>query len=214
MAANHVLSVCAIKHLIDPRKDKKDSDSIEAVVPIAGNLAEHGGKAFDFTATRLKSSDSVSDSKKEGVRIVMKGGVYEGREQKAVVEMVCDKEKTGTEGEWESEDRYDPEGEKEKEKERRDDGQKGEEKKEEEGGDKDKDKDNGGAEDEVGWTERQLKKEGAALVWEGYTRLADGNVDTLQLTWYTKYACENSVPDDKPDDPSRHWGFFTWMIIL
>jgi len=203
--------VCAIKHLIDPRKDKKDADSIEAVVPIAGNLAEHGGKPFDFTATRLKSSDSVSDSKKEGVRIVMKGGVYEGREQKAVVEMVCDRDRTGTEGEWESEDRYDPDGEKEKEK-REEEEKEGEG--EGDGGDKGGDEDKGGAGDEAGWTERQLKKENAALVWEGYTRQADSNVDSLQLTWYTKYACESSVPEDKPDYASSHWGFFTWMVIL
>jgi len=206
-----VSKVCAIKHLIDPRRDPKDGDSIEAVIPIAGNLAEHGGKAFDFTATRLKSSDSVSDSKKEGVRIVMKGGVYEGREQKAVVELVCDKDRTGTEGEWESEDKYDPDGEKEKE--RREE----EKKKEEEDGDKkegegDNDGDKGKGDDEVGWTERQLKKDNAALIWEGYNRL-DGS-DTLQLTWYTKYACESSVPGDKPEDASSHWGFFTWMVIL
>ena len=179
------------------------------MIPIAGNLAEHGGKAFDFTATRLKSSDSVSDSKKEGVRLVMKGGVYEGREQKAVVEMVCDKERTGTEGEWESEDRYDPDGgEKDKERRKREEDKKeeGGDKKEEEGGDKEK------PNDEVGWSERQLKKEGAALVWEGYNRV-EGS-DTLQLTWYTKYACESSVPEKKPDDPSSHWGFFTWLVIM
>jgi hypothetical protein len=202
------MAVCAIKHLIDPRKDPKESDSIEAVIPIAGNLVEHGGKTFDFTATRLKSSDSVSDSKKEGVRIAMSGGVYEGREQKAVVEMICDKDRTGTEGEWESEDRYDPDGEKEKEK--REEDKKEDDKKEEEGGDKDGDK--GKVDDEVGWTERQLKKENAALVWEGYNR-QEGS-DTLQLTWYTKYACETSVPDDKPEDASSHWGFFTWLVIL
>lgn len=178
------------------------------MIPIAGNLADHGGKAFDFTATRLKSSDSVSDSKKEGVRIVMNGGVYEGREQKAVVEMICDKNRTGTEGEWESEDRYDPDGEKENQ--RREEEEKEGDKKEEEGGDKDGDK--GKVDDEVGWTERQLKKENAALIWEGYNR-QEGS-DTLQLTWYTKYACETSVPDDKPEDASRRWGFFTWMVIL
>ncbi|KAB5583704.1 autophagy-related protein 27 [Coniochaeta sp. 2T2.1] len=195
--------VCAIKHLIDPRKDPKENDSIEAVIPIAGNLAEHGGKAFDITATRLKSSDSVSDSKKEGVRLEMKGGVYEGREQKAVVELVCDKERTGTEGEWESVDRYDPDGEKEKEK-------REEDKKEEGAGDKKDDEKKG--DDEVGWSERQLKKEGAALVWEGYNR-QDGT-DTLQLTWYTKYACESSVPEKKPEDASSHWGFFTWLVVI
>lgn len=192
--------VCAIKHLIDPRKEK-DNDFIEAVIPLAGNLANHGGKAFEWTATRLKSSDSVDDKKKEGVRIVMKGGVYEGREQKAVVEMVCDPERKGDEGEWESEDKYDEEG------------SKGEKREEEPKKDDDK-KDDG---DEVGWGEKQLKKENAALVWEGYSRT--DNVDTLLLTWYTKYACEKGVPEEKPEKPetpdeSKSWGFFTWMVIL
>jgi hypothetical protein len=207
-------TVCAIKHLVDPRKDPKDGDSVEAVIPIAGDLADHGGKAFDFNATRLKSSDSAAESKREGVRIVLKGGVYEGREQKAVVDMVCDKERTGTEGEWDSEDKYDPEGEKEKEKERRDEEKMEEGDKKEGEGDKDGGGGNKGgkADDEVGWTERQLKKENAALVWEGYTRQESS--DTLQLTWYTKYACETSAPEVKPDDPSSHWGFFTWMVIL
>jgi hypothetical protein len=172
------------------------------VIPIAGNLLEHGGKAFEYTATRLKSSESDSDDsakKKEGVRLVMRGGVYEGREQRAVVEMVCDKERTGDEGEWESLDGYDPDGEKGPEEKREEDS----------GGDKDKGK---AGDDEVGWAERQLKKEGAALVWEGYK--ADGEVDTLQVTWYTKYACESSgVPEEKPD-ASSHWGFFTWLVIL
>lgn len=185
-------TVCAIRHLIDPRKDPKDGDSVEAVIPIAGNLAGHGGKDFDVTATRLKASDSASDSKKEGVKLEMKGGVYEGREQRAVVEMICDKDRKGDEGEWESEDKYDPEGEKEKEK-------------------REEDKKEGKAEDEVGWPERQLKKENAALIWEGYTR--QGDVDTLQVTWYTKYACESSVPGDNTDT-SSHWGFFTWLVIL
>jgi hypothetical protein len=145
----------------------------------------------------------VADKKKEGVRIVMKGGVYEGREQKAVVEMVCDPERTGDEGEWDSEDKYDREGSKERREETKpEDG-----KKEEEG--------DGGGLDEVGWVEKQLKKDNASLIWEGYTRT--DNVDTLQLTWYTKYACEQRAPDegDKPPvDESKSWGFFTWLVIL
>lgn len=192
--------VCAIKHLIDPRKEK-DNDFIEAVIPLAGNLANHGGKAFEWTATRLKSSDSVADKKREGVRIVMKGGVYEGREQKAAVEMVCDPERTGDEGEWESEDKYDKEGSKEK--------------REVETSEDDKKEEDGGGQDEVGWVEKQLKKDNASLIWEGYTRT--DNVDTLQLTWYTKYACEKRAPNEgerPPADESKSWGFFTWLVIL
>lgn len=144
----------------------------------------------------------------EGVRIFLFGGVYEGREQRAIVEMECRKDKKGDEGEWESEDKYDPNGQKDKEGKRRreENGEgktDGEGEKEEEDGDKDK----GKVDDEVGWSERQLKKDGAALIWNG--RKSENGYDELRLRWQTKYACVA----DKPD-ASSHWGFFTWLVIL
>merc|ERR1712000_711808 len=101
--------VCAIERTI-----KDDTDMVSKVVAIAGNLENTGGSSFEYEATRLKTSDSRDDSKKEGLRLVLKGGKHplngprkERREQQAVIEFLCDKEKTGLEGEWESEDRYD-----------------------------------------------------------------------------------------------------------
>lgn len=43
-------------------------------------------------------------------------------------------------------------------------------------------------------------------------------IDTLKLEWKTKYACEN-VDDGDDATPgsgtsTRHWGFFTWFIIM
>lgn len=35
---------------------------------------------------------------------------------------------------------------------------------------------------------------------------------TLNLEWKTKYACEDVEPD--PATSTRHWGFFTWLIIM
>lgn len=158
--------VCAIRHTIDPRKDAKEADEITHVIPIAGNLIEHGGKAFDWSAQRLRTSDVIGDSEKEGVRLTLKGGMYE-REQRAVIELLCDKERTGLEGEWQP-------------KTSKAGGASGE-----------------SARDEVGFPEKQLMSADTALVWEGYGHNADSDIDVLKLTWHTKYACENGVdPSD------------------
>jgi hypothetical protein len=43
-------------------------------------------------------------------------------------------------------------------------------------------------------------------------------IDTLRLSWRTKYACENAkdLPDTDGGDKksSAHWGFFTWFILM
>ncbi|KAK3314769.1 autophagy-related protein 27 [Apodospora peruviana] len=190
--------VCAIKH--GWRNDPKES-SILSVVSIAGDLLNHGGKAFSYDVKRLSTSESKDDSDKEGVRVTLKGGLYQSREQRAVVEFLCDRNRTGLEGEWDSEDKYEP-GQAEEKRRRAEEG----------GGDGDDKKPP--PEDEVGFEERQLKKENAALVWEGYKRSPDGKMDTLFLKWHTQYACETGVEQPSADEESRHWGFFTWIVIL
>ncbi|KAL1877537.1 hypothetical protein VTK73DRAFT_8595 [Phialemonium thermophilum] len=182
--------VCAIRHNIDPRKkDAKDADEITHVIPIAGELLERGGKAFEWTAERLSTSksDGGGDADKQGVRLTLRGGVYERREQRAVIELLCDPERTGLEGEWESETKYEP------------------------GGDDEEEKRKQWREDELGHPEEQLKKKDTALLWDSYGPSADGDVDILKLTWYTKHACETGAPVPGRDDS---WGFFTWMVIL
>lgn len=52
------------------------SDQISSVVAIAGGLEMVGGSQFDYTLTRLKTSESNADSQKEGVRVVLKGGKH------------------------------------------------------------------------------------------------------------------------------------------
>lgn len=190
-------AVCAIERTI-----KDDTDMVSKVVAIAGNLENTGGSSFEYEATRLKTSDSHDDSKKEGLRLVLKGGKHplngprkERREQQAVIEFLCDKEKTGLEGEWESEDRYDGDDKKLRKRD-------GEEEDEDDG-----------VESGV---EHQLIKDDAALIWESYG--SEGNdKDILRLTWHTKYACENrddSGDDEGDSDSSSHWGFFTWFILM
>ncbi|KAK0386373.1 hypothetical protein NLU13_6210 [Sarocladium strictum] len=183
---------CAITHMI-----KGDTDNISKVVAIAGSLENAGGSQFDATATRLKTSESKSDSAKEGVRILLKGGkhplegpVKERRPQQAIIEFLCDPEKEGTEGEWASEDKYERLA-------ARDD------KNEEDNGDE--------GESSI---EHQLKNQDAALIWESYKSETD--VDVLRLTWHTKHACEDKRSDggDSDESPSTSWGFFTWLFII
>lgn len=189
------------------------------MVAIAGGLENAGGSQFDYEATRLKSSDSNSDAQKEGLRLVLKGGkhpltgpVSERRNQKAVIEFICDPDKTGTEGEWTSEDEYEKAP---KTKRRAADDKDDKKEKDDKDGDN---KDDDGKTDSA--IEHQLKNENAALIWEDYAKEKD--VDILRLTWYTKYACEKrdggkdggKDDDREPSDSSASWGFFTWFVIM
>lgn len=194
-------AVCAITHLL-----QDETDTIMDVTAIAGNLENVGGGQFEYSTTRLKTSDSTGDSQKEGLRLVLTGGKHPltraGRNQKAVIEFICDRNKTGTEGEWESEDKYEMTKLRRRDDKSDDDkeGEKGDEKEGDEG---------------ESIKEHQLKNEGAALIWESYEKEKDA--DVLRLTWYTQYACEKRDGNEKDDggDPSgSHWGFFTWFIIM
>lgn len=211
-ANSHSTIVCAITRFL-----KGDQDSITKVIAIAGALENAGGAQFEHELTRLKSSDSNSDSQKEGLRLVLKGGkhpltgpVKERKEQKAVIEFLCDQNRKGTEGEWDSEDKYEKASENRR---RAEDDKKGKDEKDD--GKKDDGKKDGDGQDSS--IEHQLKTANASLIWEGYSKEKD--VDVLRLTWHTKYACEKrDGNDDKDkdggDDVSSHWGFFTWFVIM
>lgn len=187
---------------------------LDDVITIAGDLADQGGTDMDVKLARLSKSDSESDKGKEGVRLTLQGGKHpldgptiDRRPQKAIIELLCDKDKEGTEGEWETDEKYFDT------KSKRDDKE-------------DKGKD-------AGAKEEQLKKADAALIWKSYE--ADGDSDVLRLEWHTKHACEkrdggkddNNKGDDgkgkdgdkgdekEPEQPSNgNWGFFTWFIIM
>ena len=182
--------MCAIQ-----RQYKDEKEILGKIIAIAGNLENAGGSAFDYELSRLNGSDSNSDANKSGLRLQLKGGKdpLDGKEkvtQRAVVEFLCDDKLEGTEGEWESDDKY------------------------EKRADDDKDE---GDDDKQGqsFPERQLKKEGAALIWESYGR-EKGDNDVLRLTWRTKYACESTRDDGNGDEveTGAHWGFFTWLVIM
>ncbi|KAF4456084.1 hypothetical protein F53441_1699 [Fusarium austroafricanum] len=190
--------VCAIEHRLE--SGEKEKDEIERVIAIAGNLENVGGSRFEVTPTRLKTSESTADKKKEGVRLVLTGGkdplggkVSERTEQRAIVEFLCDPDKEGTEGEWTTSEKY----------EKRADDKDGD-KKEGDGDDKD---------DGESILEHQLKHDNASLIWESFEM--EEKVKVLRLTWYTKYACENQESGGGDgDNTSSHWGFFTWFFFI
>ncbi|CAN8103435.1 unnamed protein product [Discula destructiva] len=206
--------VCAITRGKRPGED--DLEVIEAR-PIAGDMQHSGGSSagLDGHSERLKTSDSISDSKKVGVRIAMYGARWPmqrgGTEQRAIIEMVCS-DLAGTEGEVDPTGEWVSESAEARRLRPRADG--------DEEGDQDgdgDDEDDGGD----GLTEHQLMKlpkNETALIFESFGPLADnGKIDVLRLTWYTKLACERDDQKDGGDSSpngSEHWGFFTWLVII
>lgn len=194
--------MCAIKHRWDPKSGKSETDQVIPIVvgPIDDKDKEKD-KSFEWEAKRLPADDDAQkkDAKKEGLRLTLQGGTYQQRAQRTVVEFRCNPDVAGTEGEWESLDEYEPvkgQGEeKEKKNGRREEKKEGDE----------------------STPEQQLKKDGAALVWQGYKREKgekDLDMDTLYLTWYTKSVCDAAADQPAPEQESSHWGFFTWFVIL
>lgn len=137
----------------------------------------------------LSTSPASSDAGKEGLRLIMNGGYDKDRKraQRAVVEFLCDKTRDGLEYNWSPEDKYDDNAAEDR---RRDEKNSGDEEAEPEPVD-----------DENGPSLRFISYE-----------TDKGDVDTLHLTWRTRYACEGSK--DEQDSSDSHWGFFTWFIIM
>jgi hypothetical protein len=169
-----------------------NSSTIKRVIPIAGQYAGSHGRFLDPEWTRLKDSASHDDSSKEGLRLEMHGGRYpfeksNGRQQKAIIEFQCDRNRTGLEGvETDKRDKIDEDQESLMLRSESDD------KKE--------------PADDASLQLVSYKPEG-----EG-----DDEFDVLRLHWKTKYACEGML-DHEPSSgnkSSSHWGFFTWFLIM
>lgn len=144
------------------------------VIPIAGTYKAHKGSAIDAKFTLLRNSKSNSDASREGVRAELHGGVFpfnpikgvKSIKQKAIVEFVCDKDRTGLEKDekdnGEMEDA--PEGEESQARRMK------------------------RAEDSCEDSDKSLR-------FCGYQKEKDdkGNdVQVLRLDWRTKYACEDT----------------------
>ncbi|KAK4983946.1 type II membrane protein [Elasticomyces elasticus] len=169
--------------------------SVKEVIPIAGDYVTNNGRELKPEVTRLKNSESHSDSEKEGLRVTLNGGRYpfdspRGTSQKAIIEFLCDPERSGLEGdEGDSREKIDDEAANANRLRR----------KEEQNDDKDKEK-----EDNKSLRFVSYKKEGTE----------EKTVGTLRLQWKTKYACEGKTEHTPSEGKSTHWGFFTWFIIV
>lgn len=174
--------ICALEHTTSG-----ETKLLERVIPIADL-----GK-IDPKPLRLSKSDSHDDKKKEkeGLRLTMQGGSYDGHKQKAIIEFLCDQGLTGTEGEMSP-----PEGEEYEDQPK--DGRKIRREEEADDGEK------------VTDGPQQISKEGAALIFNSYETEGDKE-DVLRLTWKTKFACETQ---ETAPPASGHWGFFTWFVII
>ena len=165
---------------------------------------------IDAKFNLLSESGSNADASRKGVKAELHGGRFpidnkkNGRDQMAIIEFVCDPERTGDEGdETEEPDKS---------------GDNDDDKKEKEGDDKDKDNDKKDGEkpqlrrrdgEETG----KCQDSDASLRFCGYSAediKKDTKTNVLRLEWRTKYACK----DTKPEDGGSHWGFFTWFIIM
>jgi hypothetical protein len=92
--------VCGIKR--EHEEGKKDN-VVRKVVPISGAYLLKKGIPQEVTPTRLKNSGSSADAAREGVRLEMYGGRFpfdekkESTQQKAIIELICNREMTGWE---------------------------------------------------------------------------------------------------------------------
>ncbi|WEW54785.1 type II membrane protein [Emydomyces testavorans] len=165
---------------IERTKIKDGTEITSGTIPIAGNYAHSSGRSLDPKITRLKSSDS----EQEGLRIELHGGKYLQRSQQAVIEMICDKDRTGLDDDDEDKQRR---------------------RKREDGEPTDKDSESPEGDD------KNDSENNKSLQFKSYGEVDKINV--LRLDWRTKYACEG-FQEGGDGKKSNHWGFFTWVIIL
>ena len=154
--------------------------------PIAGEFGTSGnGGHLDPKLSRLKNSESTSDREKEGVRITMNGGKHEKQKQKAIVELLCQRDEKSRKVKRIAEDEDD----------------------------KNNDDDSGKDEEHDNSGESQDDGHGGTLKYISWED-EDEETKVLRLEWNTKYACEDYDGSEEDDSGSGHWGFFTWLIVM
>lgn len=169
--------VCGILTRYDP--DEDEEPQVDEVFPIAGSYATTSGRSLDPKYERL---EDIPYSDMTGLRIELNGGKYNKQNQKAVIDMQCDPERTGNE--------------------------------------KSPFKKGKGDEDEkLRETETDENDEANSLRFVSYEVGDDSkDIKVLRLDWRTKYACESYEEDDdegsEKDSDGKHWGFFTWFIVM
>jgi hypothetical protein len=207
---HHGARVCGIRENIDL---SKDDNSTITPIDIAGTYSTQNGRKIDAKFENLGHSKSNKDAGLEGVRATLNGGRFpfdskrEGVNQRAIIEFVCDKERTGLEGDemdkspHEDGDKDDKDGKDNNEGDNKDNNKEGDDKKEEKLRRRE-DKGKGKCED----NDNSLRFCG----YELETEEKDKKVQTLRLEWRTKYACA----DAPSPDGGSHWGFFGWFFIM
>ncbi|KAK0280284.1 type II membrane protein [Friedmanniomyces endolithicus] len=182
--------VCGVEERYNPIDGVKE---VVEVRPIAGEFSTSHGRAMDPEVTRLKES---SNTDLEGLRIELRGGKFpetrSGNLQKAIVELLCDRELTGNEGF--EEDGAAVDAASYGEMGRRADG-----------------------DDDDDEPELPDLDKGKSLQFVSYKSEKD-DVGVLRLTWKTKYACESAekepVKEPTEGNKTAGWGFFTWFIVV
>lgn len=102
--------VCGVVTAWNPADDpEKKHVQVENVIPVAGNFDSSTGASLAPKVERLKAQDSSL----EGLQIEFNGGNYNKMNQRAVIQLQCDKDRTGNEDveEEEEEKRKRDEGE-------------------------------------------------------------------------------------------------------
>ncbi|KAJ9606030.1 type II membrane protein [Cladophialophora chaetospira] len=174
--------VCGVVRSWNPADDPdKKHILVENVIPIAGNFETSTGAGLEPRVTRLKAQDSNAD----GLQIELNGGNYNKMKQRAVIQLLCDKNKTGNEKRWKTE---------RKEEEDSDDD------------DEDEDDNNDGKKEDDTPSMSDLEFVSYGQV-EGKEKM-----EVLRLNWKTKYACEDYADSDEAKRSG--WGFFTWFILI
>jgi len=177
--------VCGLKSIHDPGNSTSE---LEHWIAIAGHYDMSSGNTLEVKPTRLKNTGS-----REGLVLEMTGGKdpfqkqkgVTQKKQKAIVELVCDKEKTG----WEPL----PEPNLRKRDDEEDDA----------------------PEDDAPENDAPEENVGSSLIFHSYEEefIRDEIWGVLRVQWQTKYACEDYA-STAPSPRSSGWGFFTWMIII
>lgn len=162
-----------------------DKPHVDEVLPIAGSFATSTGTSLDPIIKRL---EDIPSSDMTGLRLELHGGTYMKQKQMAIIDLQCDPERTGNEKSPVKKGKDD-----EDDKVRNAD---------------DSADDNDGDDDD----------ENNSLRFVSYQKEENNHV--LRLDWRTKYACTTYEEDDDSgsgsgkDGTSKHWGFFTWFIVL
>lgn len=185
--------VCSVEEIWRGGK-LEDTDEVRN---IAGDFFD-SGRHLEAKLELLGHGSAHKDKDQEGLRMILHGGLYPLRKaagqkqykQQAIIEFVCNDTVTGNEGFEASDSRF---GDRRRAK-----------------GDEGDDED----EDEPSIELPHLDA-GKSLQFESFEM--EDEIETLRITWNTKYAClDNRGEDDDNEPPAKSggWGFFTWLIIV